>query len=217
MIHNGVDCSVFRNDYSEEEILNIRADYGFAKEDVVIGLCAALRPEKAHKDLIEALSRLKGKGYSVKCLLIGDGPERETIKRYINDYRLNQDVIITGFMDDVRPLISACDFMALVSHSETFSISALESMSLRKCLVMSDVGGAKEQIRDGSTGYLYEKGCIDELEGAIEKLIDKSRAKQFGENAFQFVNENFSMQVMIEKYESCLLEIGKRSSCQIVS
>jgi glycosyltransferase involved in cell wall biosynthesis len=75
-IHNGIDTEYFNDRYSEEEKAGRRAQYGFTANDFVVGICAGLRPEKQHGDLLAAIARLKRDGVSAKCLIIGDGPCR---------------------------------------------------------------------------------------------------------------------------------------------
>lgn len=84
--------------------------------DFVVGICAALRPEKQHRDLLAAISRLKQEGTRAKCLIIGNGPHRGGIEREIRDLGLEFDVAITGWQQDVRPFIAACTCLALTSH-----------------------------------------------------------------------------------------------------
>jgi len=208
VIYNGIDTDYFHDNWSDEDKLAIRRKYGFNEKDYVIGICAALRPEKAHRDLIQAIAALRKKGVLAHCLIIGEGAEREKIERQIKDLTLEQDIRISGFMEDVRPLISVCDVMTLVSHGETFSISALESMSLGKPMLMSDIGGAKEQVSDDINGYLFPVGDILRLTEALEKLSDPEKCRQFGQISRKQVVSHFSEKLMLEQFEDELSDLG---------
>jgi glycosyltransferase involved in cell wall biosynthesis len=96
-IHNGVDIDYFSDRYSTDEKAEQRARWGFSPTDFVIGICAELRPEKQHGDLLAAISLLKQEGMSAKCLIIGDGPCRGEIERKIRNLGLESDVAIIGF------------------------------------------------------------------------------------------------------------------------
>src|SRR5581483_11365546 len=168
VVHNGIDVEYFSNRQPPQERSALRAGLGFSSDDMVIGLCSSLRPEKAHGDLLEAIALLRGRGVSAKALFIGDGPERGTIENRVGDLGLRDHVVLTGMQSDVRPYIGCCDVMTLVSHAiETFSLAALESMALAKPLVMSDIGGASEQVLHGQTGLLFEPGDITALAGHL--------------------------------------------------
>jgi glycosyltransferase involved in cell wall biosynthesis len=155
-----------------------------------------LRPEKAPGDLLQALARLRARGIPAKAVFIGDGPERPTLERKIADLGLAAHVRITGLQQDVRPFVSCCDVMTLVSSTETFSIAALESMALGKPLVMTDVGGASEQVVHGETGLLFESGDIDALTQHLATLTSAALRSQMGAAAKHRVQECYTLDAM---------------------
>ncbi|MEN3363282.1 MAG: hypothetical protein V7606_556 [Burkholderiales bacterium] len=201
VIHNGIDIDHFTDRYTELRKTAVRESHGFSAGDYVIGICAAMRIEKAHADLLNALARLRSAGVEAKCLLIGDGPERTEIERKIESMGLSAHVRITGFLDDVRPSVAACDVMTIVSHHvETFSIAALEAMALGKPMVMSMIGGAAEQVTDGDNGYLYARGDIASLVDALHKLHDREKCRQLGARARSLTAQRFSVKLMADAY-----------------
>lgn len=213
VIHNGVDVDYFQDRYPAAEKKLGRARYGFAADDFVVGLCAAMRPEKAHADLLEALVRLRAAGQRVKALLIGDGPRREAIERQIVALDLERHVTITGYLADVRPAIGLCDALAIVSHSvETFSIAALEAMAMSKPMIMSDIGGASEQVRSGENGYLFPAGDIARLADAIHRLGHPGQAREQGLRARERVVESYALPVMVAAYTRLFRELASCSA-----
>lgn len=206
VIHNGIDVEHFYNDFPEVEIAAIRAQYGFTTSDFVIGICAALRPEKAHTDLLDALALLRDRGNVFKCLMIGDGPERKKIEHEIEARKLGESVAITGFIADVRKHVAACDVMTLVSHHiETFSLSALEAMALNKPIVMSEVGGAAEQVIPGQNGLMFLAGDIEGLAKAILEVKRANVDGAMGVHARHSVVNRFSLDKMVAKFERTFL------------
>ena len=98
VIHNGIDVSYFEDHYSAEQKHQVRSTYGFSDSACIVGLCAAMRPEKAHGDMLQAIAALRAADVDIKCLLIGDGPERPNIEKQIDamglararpDYRIS--------------------------------------------------------------------------------------------------------------------------------
>ena len=73
VIQNGIDADYFTDRYTPQQKAATRAEFGFAPSDFVVGICAALRAEKAHGDLLRALRRLRDAGVPAKVLIIGDG------------------------------------------------------------------------------------------------------------------------------------------------
>jgi glycosyltransferase involved in cell wall biosynthesis len=195
VVQNGIDVDHFSTERTPRHE-HLRASLGLTEADYVIGLCSGLRPEKAHGDLLHALARLRGRGVAAKALLIGDGPERSRIESITAELGLREHVIITGLQEDVRPYIACCDVMTLVSHTETFSLAALESMALGKPLVMSDIGGASEQVVHGQTGLLFEPHDIAALTEQLTALGSPELRARMGAAAARRVREHFSLRAM---------------------
>lgn len=202
VIHNGIDTAFFADRYSAEAKSALRQSYGFLPGDYVVGICALLRPEKAHIDLLQAIAAMRKSGVNVKCLLIGDGPMRDDVESEIANLGLSPHVRITGMLTDVRPAIAACSVMTLVSHHvETFSIAALESMALGKAMVMTEIGGANEQIIHGENGYLFARGDIAALARALHHLEESDRRSRMGTRASSMVAQQFSLSGMVDAYD----------------
>lgn len=209
VIHNGIDVEHFTDNYTSEAKNLLRQSYGFSADDYVVGLCAFMRPEKAHGDLLKAIANLRAAGLEVKCLFIGDGPERLRIEEKINTMGLAQHVKITGLLADARPAIAACNVMALVSHHiETFSIAALEAMALGKPMVMSEIGGAAEQVIHGENGYLYKRGDISALADALHQLMESKKCGQMGDRARSMVAQRFSLATMVDAYDRLFVRLA---------
>lgn len=225
VIHNGIDTARFVDRWSAADKADLRRQHGLTDDDYVIGLCAAMRPEKAHGDLLAAVAALNrphpggvagmadvadvvaagAPAPRAHCLFIGDGPERARIEREAAALGLDAHVHITGFVQDVRPLVALCDVMAITSHAvETFSIAALEAMALGKPMVMTDIGGAREQVTPGENGLLYTAGDIDALTRALRLLADPPRRAAMGARAAAHVRERFDVDVMVRRFEGAL-------------
>jgi glycosyltransferase involved in cell wall biosynthesis len=210
VIQNGIDADHFTDRSTAQQKAATRAEFGFAPGDFVIGICAALRPEKAHGDLLQALRRLRDSGVPAKVLMIGDGPRRGAIERQIAELELTGHAVIAGHRNDVRPYIACCDVMTLTSHAvETFSIAAPESMALGKPMVLTRIGGAEEQVRHGTNGFLYERGDVAELAHLLRRLTAATDRLSMGAVAARDVRERFTVQRMIERFTEELQRVAQ--------
>lgn len=204
-IYNGIDTAHFAPTAVPDSGRALRGELGFGRDDYVIGICAGMRPEKAHTDLVEAVARLRAAGVPARCLMVGDGVERPTIERRIKELGLGADVVLAGQCADVRPYVAACDVMALVSRAvETFSISALEAMALERPMVMSRIGGATEQVVEGRNGYTFRAGDVDALTDCLARLADPSVRLPMGRHARALVVERFGVEGMARRYDALL-------------
>ena len=207
VIHNGIDTARFRDAWSLDDKRRLRAQHGFGEDDLVVGLCGVMRPEKAHGDFLRALAqsattaRTAGPGQRVCGWLIGDGPLRAALERDIDALGLRERVRISGFVQDVRPLVAACDAMAITSTTETFSLAALEAMALGKPLLMTDVGGAREQVRHGHNGWLVPVGDVNAMAEALGRWLEPTAREAMGRRAAAEVRERFELAGMVQGFE----------------
>jgi glycosyltransferase involved in cell wall biosynthesis len=213
VIYNGVDTEQFRNTWGADERRALRGALGFSDGDLVTGICAVLRPEKNHLQLVEAIAMLRRRAIPAKALLIGDGEMRGAIEARARAAGVEKDVVITGFQQEVQPFVAACDALALCSTSiETFSLAALEAMALGRPVVHSKVGGAAEMIRPGDNGFLFPVGDTHALVERLAQLADAGLRSRMGRNAREVVETRFSEAAMVDRYEATLLELDAMRS-----
>lgn len=208
-IHNGIDTAHFQDVLDQGEKAALRSSFGFGPDDFVVGICAALRPEKRHIDLLEAIALLRARGLPAKCLIIGDGPQREEIEARIQVLNLSSHVVITGFQSDIRSHLSICDCAAIVSNAvETFSIAALEAMAMGKPVVMSDIGGASEQVIQGENGFLFARGDVCRLADHLASLSNATLRERLGGKAREITERRFGLNQMISEYGGLFRHLG---------
>jgi len=215
VIYNGIDPEYWRADAAAGR--RIRGVLGFSADDYVVGLSAVLRPEKNAPQLVEALAELRSRGIPAKALFIGDGPERSAVEGKARSLAVAQHVVISGFQEDVRPFVSACDAMALTSFTEAFSLAAVEAMALGRPVEHADVGGAAEMIQSGHDGWLFPVGDTATLVDRLARLADPAERARMGANAHAAVERRFSERAMVERYEQVLNEVAatRRKSGQL--
>jgi glycosyltransferase involved in cell wall biosynthesis len=204
VIYNGVDLDY----WSPQGSTPIRSIVGMYEKDFVIGLSAVLRPEKNPVQLIEAVAMLRRRGIPARALLIGDGEMRPAVEAAARRCGVAESVAITGLVQDVRPFLAACDVLALTSHTEAFSLAAIEAMALALPVVHADVGGAAEMIRPGHDGFLFPAGDTGRLVDCLAALAEPEKRSELGRNARQTAETRFSERSMVERYEGSLNELA---------
>jgi L-malate glycosyltransferase len=205
VVPNGIDLEHWRA--SQAAPVHRRA-LGFADSDYVMGLCAVLRPEKNAALLVEAVGALRRRGVPARGLLIGDGPERDAIDALARRGGISAHVVISGYQMDVRPLLAACDVMAVPSRTEALALAAIESMAMAKPVVHADVGGARELITHGEDGYIFPAASPAHFVDALLRISDPVVRRRMGANARRKVETSFTEDVMVDRYETLLNRIG---------
>jgi glycosyltransferase involved in cell wall biosynthesis len=206
VIYNGVDLE----HWQPVDAQAVRRALGFAEDDYVIGLSAVLRPEKNAPQLVEALAALRQRGLPARALFIGDGPERTNVEQRARALSVADRIVISGFQEDVRPFLSACDVVALTSFTEALSLAAIEAMALGRPVVHPEVGGAAEMIQSGHDGGLFPVADTARLVDHLAALADPVRRLRMGENARATVERRFSERAMVERYEQMLAGIAAK-------
>lgn len=207
VIHNGIDTAYWAP-VAEASRRAVRRALGFEERDLVIAMPAVLRPEKNHLQLLEAVAALRKRDIPARALLIGDGPMRAAVEARAGRLRIAEHVLVSGMQSDVRPLVGASDVIALCSTAiETFSLAALEGMALGKPVVQSAIGGAAEMTRPGLDGYLFPVGDTRALIERLAALADPAARARMGRRARESVEQRFTEQAMVDRYEQVLKEL----------
>ena len=124
----------------------------------------------------------------------------------IKELSLEKQITFTGNQNDVVPFIDACDFMLMPSEVESLGIAALEIMARKKTIIATDTGGLPEIIHHQKTGLLIQR-TSDAFADAMSKLLNEPQlAVQFGQKAFEFVEQNCTNEIMTQKIEKVYQE-----------
>jgi len=201
IIHNGVDT----NEFSPNTIK--RSEYRkqyFKENELVIGLIARYHPVKGHDIFIKAVSILRREVSNVKFLLNGSNIEISNSKlmKMISKEGIQDFIHISDSKLEATNILLACDILVSSSKFESFPNIICEAMACSIPCVVTNVGDCAEIV--GETGVIVSANDADELSSAIMGLINmplKDR-KKLGENARLRIKNNFSLSLMMEKYNN---------------
>ena len=127
-----------------------------------------IAPPKDFSTLVRAVGRLERR--SVRLAVLGDGPGRAALDAAIQKLGLAGSVELVGEVRDVPARLAQAHIFVLSSRSEGLPISVLEAMAAGLPVVAADVGGIKEVVEDGVTGYLFEPGDVAALAQRLAAL-----------------------------------------------
>jgi glycosyltransferase involved in cell wall biosynthesis len=110
-------------------------------------------------------------------------------------------VKLLGARRDVLALVAAAGAICLPSEAEALPMSILEAMALARPVVATDVGGTRDQVLDGETGYLVPAGDAGAVTRALLRLAaDPARAAAMGEAGRGRQRERFTGERMVDGY-----------------
>jgi glycosyltransferase involved in cell wall biosynthesis len=191
---------------TDDSLRHIREEFGLQGR-FVAGTFARLHAEKGHSFLLEAAIRLKGQIPGLLFLLVGDGPERLALGRQLQENGLQDSVRLTGHRRDAMALMSAVDFVVQPTLQEAFSQVMVEAMWMGKPLIITNVSGAVDLVRDGENGMLIPAGNAEALTAAILRLSRSPELrKKLACNGREFVSRTLTPERILSLYEQSYLK-----------
>ena len=215
VIHNGLELErlTTRAGFSRAEALKA---FGVSEgPDVArrfVTIVANMRHEvKDYPMFLRAAQRVSKVMPDVGFLLAGEGELEGSIKQLAKELNISNKTLLLGRCENVADLLWCSDVCVLSSKAEGFSNSILEYMAAERPVVATNVGGAREAIVEGETGYTVPSGD-DRLmaERIISLLRDPEQARRMGVQGRRVVEEKFSSTSLLRNtealYETLLAE-----------
>ena len=205
-IPNGVDINRFRPNHVERGWL--RAELGIAEDAQVVGIVAALRPEKNHPQFIKAAREVLRHHANVHFVIVGEGPERSTIEEALKDCRYQANFHLLGNRNDTERILAGLDVFCLTSRNEANPVSILEALACCVPVISSNVGSISENIIDGKTGILTQPLKWEETAAAMLSMLHDTRlAARMGRAGRVLVRDSSSLSAMVQGYETLIESI----------
>jgi sugar transferase (PEP-CTERM/EpsH1 system associated) len=209
-IYNGVDSSRFTPRLALREATPWPAEFA-GPEQVVIGTVGRMEPVKNPGLLVQAFAKLvarsPGDRTRLRLALIGEGPQRASVERELEDCGVRDLAWVPGGRDDVPDILRSLDVFALPSLNEGISNTILEAMASGLPVVATEVGGNPELVLRGETGEL----CAAEpeaLAAALAPLVDDAaRRRRFAAAGRERVEKQFSLPAMLGGYQNLYDEL----------
>ena len=175
VVPNAVDVGAFRFGAAPDAAL--RRSLGL-EGATVLGFAGSFYGYEGLALLLDAAHRLLPARPDLRVLLVGGGPQEGALKAQANALGIADRVVFTGRVPhaEVQRYYELIDVLAYprlpIRLTEIVTpLKPLEAMAQGRMFVASDVGGHRELIRHGETGFLFEAGRADALATAIDELL----------------------------------------------
>lgn len=148
-----------------------------------------LSEEKGQKDLIDVVNIVKEEISDIKLFLVGDGPLKESLEKYVRELDLTKNIIFTGFLDKKgkEKYIMDSSIFVLPSYTESFGLVLIEAMSYGlPCIAFDSSDGAKELLKD-DIGVLIENRDKNLMAKEIINLINnKQKLNEYSKKEYKY-------------------------------
>jgi L-malate glycosyltransferase len=177
-----------------------RRCYGVTEDELLVGAVGQFSPEKGHKFLIEGFKRVREIYPRARLMIVGDGILRRSYRKLIDELQLNQQVILSGFVPDLREVFSALDLFVFPSLEEGLGSTLLTAMAHQVPICASRTGGIPELVVEGQTGFLFPPGDAQALADTILRALQSPQlAQSLSGNGFRLVEAEFPVERMVSE------------------
>lgn len=176
VIPNAVNTGAFVQNGTADAALAER--HGLRDQGPIVGFIGSFYAYEGLDLLLAAIPRMRAALPTLKVVLVGGGPEEERLKAQCRDLGVDDAVVWVGRVpqQDVVRYYDLMDAMVYPRHRMRLTdivtpLKPLEAMAKGRIVVASDVGGHKELIDDGRTGFLFEAGSAEALAGCLTRVL----------------------------------------------
>jgi glycosyltransferase involved in cell wall biosynthesis len=177
-IPSGLEVETFLEPPRPREV--VRAELGFAPDEIVIAKVARLFELKGHDDLLDLAPELFRERPAARLLFIGGGALEGHLRRRVGEAGLESKVVFTGLVRPARipELLHAADIVAHASYREGLARVLPQGLLAGKPAVSYDVDGAREVVIPEVTGFLAPAGDRAQFAAALARLLDDPALRQ---------------------------------------
>lgn len=181
IVPNGVELNRFYKSDGREQ----RERYGLRADDLLLVYTGRLAPEKNLPFLLKAFCGLLEAVPNAHLLLVGDGPERETLEEQALDSGSGERLHFVGRVpyDELPSYLALCDVFVTASVSEVHPLSVIEAMAAGLPVMGIQSVGVGDTVKDGVSGYLSSEDLAAFTAKLTRLCLDESARRRMGQQA----------------------------------
>lgn len=200
----GFDLHKFQENLPEKR-LQTRSNYQLNEDEVAVAIVGRLAPIKNHTLFLDAVELVLKQGVKARFFIVGDGSEKAMITERVN--QLNQlygkCIQCTSWITDIATFNAGMDLICLTSDNEGTPVSLIEAQACNLPVISTDVGGVRDIVKDGETGFIVPKKNADALAEKLTLLINSKEIREkMSQNGWKFVEEQFHYTTLVSNMEN---------------
>lgn len=197
VIYNGIHP----DKYLLENTQDIRNELNILPDSPLIGFVGQLDERKGIDNLLPAFKKVTQEIPAAVLLMVGTGVMQQRIETFIVQNRLERNIRLVGFRNDIQNIMRTIDLLVLPSWWEGFGIVIIEAMAAGKPVITTNVSSMPEIVIHEETGLVVPVKDEQQLFQAMLELVRNSeKASRMGKRGCEVVMEKFTISGMIDQY-----------------
>ncbi len=190
-------------------VKKFRQSLGVQSDEFILLVAGRLATQKGHKYLIRAIPLLlKNRAKPFKIIMAGEGDLIIQLQQLVKHLKVEKQVLLWGFCENISHLLAAADLIVLPSLWEGLSISLLEAMAVGKPIITTTIGSNLEVLENEKNALLVPVKDPDALAEAIIKLMNHPDLSQrIGKNAQLTFKNNYTEEILLNVYQKLYLHV----------
>jgi glycosyltransferase involved in cell wall biosynthesis len=186
----------------------LRRRHGIPSDAFVVGWFGRMTAVKRTDDLLTTLAALREDGVEALLLLVGDGADRVNLEQRAHELGLARQCLFLGYQEDVAPWYAVCDAVVLTSASEGTPVTIIEALAAGRAVVATAVGGVRDVVDDGETGYLVPPGDTEALAERLGRLArDPAQREAMGREGRERVLRRYAVERLVGDVDDLYQEL----------
>lgn len=205
---NGIDVPSFDVNVLKSEAKDILG----INNKIIVLFVGRLVPQKSLPTLLRALGRSIMACQELHLILVGNGPEYDSLKALVDELKIQDHVVFAGNQADVKPYLHAADIFVLPSETEGMSNALMEAMASGLPCIATPVGAGPQMLDFGKCGVLVPVGDVEAWSTALLDLAhNPERRRELGNVARLRIMSEYDFSVVGARYDALYHELETRS------
>jgi glycosyltransferase involved in cell wall biosynthesis len=193
----GIDLKQFDISQKEDYKAELLSKYPNLKSKFIYGFVGRLDKDKGVNELLEAFNRIREKNKKTALLIIGANDKISSInKELLRTSQLCEDIIFTGYTNQVAKYLSLLNVLVHPSYREGFSLVIQQAMAMGVPVITTNIPGPSEVIEENISGLLVPSKDSSALYEAMVYVISNDETKLFAQNGLKRVKQLFTQERM---------------------
>ena len=183
----------------------------FSSDEFKIVFVGKINKQKGIDKVVSIANRLISEDYKIHLYVLGDGPERQNIEKFIEENQIKDSVTLLGYQDNPYKFVSKCDLFICASLWEGFSTAATESLIVGTPVCTVNVSGMKEMLGENNEWGVVTENNEDALyEGIKGLIVDPLKLQHYKMKAMER-GKSFSTETTVKATEELFLQLLERN------